>query len=62
MIKYQPLKTPWAIDENSSLSVVDQIQDRVNSESWYTFCKGYDNIKTGDISGKLGKPIEEKYA
>ena len=46
---YQPLKTPWAIDENSSVSVVEQIQDRVNTESWYTFCKGYPNIREEDI-------------
>ena len=49
---YQPLKTPWAIDENSSVSVVDQIQDRTNSEDNYAWAKGFPLIKQEDITKK----------
>lgn len=50
-----PLKDNWKVDEDKGF-VQQQIKDRVNSESWYTFCKGYPNIKSKDIKGKIGKP------
>lgn len=54
----QPLKENWRVDEDSSIHPVDQIKERVRSESWYTSCKGYPNIREEDVTGKLGKPIE----
>jgi len=39
-----PLKSPWAIDEDAGF-VPDQIKARVDSEDWYTHCKGYPLVK-----------------
>ena len=55
----QPLKNNWKIDEDAGL-VPDQIQERCDSESWYTYCKGFPNIKQEDIKGRLGNPIKEE--
>ncbi len=52
----QSLKTEFRINEDLGY-VPDQIKDRVNAESWYTSCKGYENIKAEDIKGKAGKPL-----
>ena len=57
MKTYYPLKDGWKINEDAG-SVPDQIQQRVDSEDWYTICKGYPLIKSKDITGRLGKPIE----
>lgn len=46
-----PLKTSFKINEDEG-NVPEQIQNRVNSESWYTHCKGYPNIKEEDIEKK----------
>jgi hypothetical protein len=39
-----PLKNGWRVDENKGF-VADQIKSRVDSEDWYTHCKGYPLIK-----------------
>lgn len=54
----QPLRNGWKIEEDKGF-VPDQIIERVQSEDWYTFCKGYPLIKQEDISGRLGKPLLE---
>ena len=43
-----PLKDNWKIDEDKGF-VADQIKQRVDSEDWYTHCKGYPIIKVEDI-------------
>jgi hypothetical protein len=43
-----PLKDNWRIDEDKGF-VADQIKQRVDSEDWYTHCKGYPIIKVEDI-------------
>lgn len=40
----QPLRDHWKIDEDRGF-VPDQIKERVDSEDWYTHCKGYPLIK-----------------
>lgn len=40
----QPLKDHWKIEEDKGY-VPDQIKERVNSEDWYTHCKGYPLVK-----------------
>ncbi len=54
-----PLKDNWKIDEDKGF-VADQIEARMDSESWYTNCKGYYNIKEKDIKGRAGKPLPGK--
>lgn len=44
-----PLKTPWKIDYDLALSPYEQVKRRVDSEDWYTQCKGYPIIKKEDI-------------
>lgn len=44
----KPLKPEFKIDEDKGF-VQEQIKDRVNSESWYTSCKGYPNVRDEDI-------------
>lgn len=48
----QPLRNHWKVDEDSAVPAEEQILQRVNSESWYTCCKGYPNIKVEDIKVK----------
>lgn len=43
----QPLKDHWKIDEEKGY-VPDQIQERVDSEDWYTYCKGYPLTSVAD--------------
>ena len=45
---YEPLRQNWKVDEDRGF-VQEQIQQRVDTESWYTHCKGYPNIKSEDI-------------
>lgn len=57
---YHPLRNNWKVDEDSSVPAEVQIQNRVDSEHWYTECKRYPNIKEKDITGKLGRAIPEE--
>ncbi len=52
----QPLKDHWKIDEDKGF-VADQIKARVDSEDWYTHCKGYPIIKDTDIKRVKVKTI-----
>ena len=57
MRTYQPLKNNWKIDEDKGF-VSDQIKERVDSESWYTYCKGYPNIREEDVKRSFTKKVK----
>lgn len=53
----QPLRNKFVLDEDRGF-VRDQIQQRVNSEDNFTWCKNFPLIKQDDIKGKLGEPLQ----
>mgnify|MGYP001579839393 CR=1 FL=1 len=53
----QSLTDNWSIEEHQG--DVGAIQERVDSESNYTFCKGYENIKSNEVEGRAGEPLPE---
>lgn len=44
-----PLRQNWKVDEDSGIHPTEQIQQRVDSEDWYTNCKGFPLLKSKDI-------------
>ena len=48
-----PLKTNFCLDEDKGF-IQDQIQERCQSEDFYTYAKGYDLIK--EVKGRAGVP------
>lgn len=55
----QPLRNNWKIDEQSGVHPSEQIKQRVDTESWYTQCKGYPIIKSEEIKGRAGNPARK---
>lgn len=51
----QPLRQSFSINEDSAISVQEQIRERVRSEDNYTHCKGYPLIKSEDINKGQGR-------
>lgn len=49
---YQPLRTSFKLESK------DDIQDRVDSEDWYTNCKGYPLTEFENKVDKLAPRIE----
>lgn len=56
MIKYKSLKQEFK--PAYTLFTAEEIQDRVNSEDWYTICKGYPLTETRDIIDPLCPRME----
>ncbi len=46
-----PLKDNWKVKEDEGF-VHDQREKRVQSEDWFTQCRGYPIIKNGDVKIK----------
>ena len=53
----QPLSNGWKLNEDLGF-IQAQIHERVNSEDNFTHCRGYPLIKSNEVEGKLGKPLE----